>query len=446
MRRDKKVVVMGLGYIGLPTATMFAVSGYEVLGVDVKEDVVETINEGQIHIEEPGLAEMVKGAVMEGNLRAARQPEPAEIFIIAVPTPLSKGKKANLDYVRNASRSIVPYLSEGNLVIVESTIPPRTTEDIILPELEESELEAGEEFFVAHCPERVLPGQIIHELAHNNRVIGGINEVSALKARKVYDSFVQGKMFITDATTAELVKLMENTYRDVNIALANELAKIAEGVKVDIWEAVELANKHPRVNVHYPGPGVGGHCLAVDPWFIIEKAGDRAQLIRKSRMINNSMPGFVVRNVKEKLFGVREPKIAVFGITYKGNVDDTRESPVLDIIDILEKEKVEISIHDPHVEEFGRELEGVDSALEDADCILIGADHKEFKELSPELAAELMETKIIFDTKNIIERQKWERAGFEVYKIGDYSNYDWQKKYGINEFEESYQEIASSEE
>mgnify|MGYP006287330247 CR=1 FL=1 len=443
--KKAKICCIGLGYIGLPTATMFAVNGYQVVGVDVQKNVIETINNGDIHIEEPGLKEMVKGAVMEDNLRASLTPVEADIFIIAVPTPLTDNKGANLEYVKDATKSIVPYLKEDDLVIIESTIAPRTTEDIVVPILEKSNLKIGKELLVAHCPERVLPGQIIHELMHNNRIIGGINEKSALKARKVYSSFVKGDMYITDATTAEMVKLMENTYRDVNIALANELAKISEENKIDIWEAIDLANKHPRVNVHLPGPGVGGHCLAVDPWFIVDSAPDKAKMIELSRNINDSMPEFVVRNVKEILFGIGNPKVSILGITYKCNVDDLRESPVLDIIKILEDEKVDLAIHDPHVTEPERSkygLEDLENVISNSDIIVIGADHKEFKEINPDEIVSKMRNKIIYDTKNIIDKDKWEKAGFKVIKIGDYSDYDWQKKYGIKEIDLAEKEAA----
>src|SRR6056297_2915408 len=297
----KKVCVIGLGYIGLPTATMFAVSGYKVVGVDVKKDVVETINQGNIHIEEPGLSEMVKGAVSKGNLKASTKPEESDVYIIAVPTPLTENKKIDLKYLKSAVESLSEVLKKGDTVIVESTIAPRTTKDFILPILEEMGFNPKKDLYVSHCPERVLPGQIINELMNNNRVIGGITEEAAIKARKLYDSFVKGEMYLTDVTTAEMVKLMENTFRDVNIALVNELAKISKKVKKDIWEAVELANKHPRVNLHQPGPGVGGHCLAIDPWFIVEKVPEESKIIKLSRDTNNSMHDFVVNEIEENL-------------------------------------------------------------------------------------------------------------------------------------------------
>lgn len=437
-----KICVIGLGYIGLPTATMFAANNKKVIGVDVQDNVVKTINKGRIHIEEPGLAEMVKIAVLEGNLRASIKPERADAYIIAVPTPLAENKGADLSYVEKATESILPYLDEGNLVIVESTVSPRTTEDVVVPILARSGLEVGEDLYVAHCPERVLPGKIIYELVNNNRVIGGINEKSALKARVLYSSFVKGEMYITDATTAEMVKLMENTFRDVNIALANELAKVAKKVKVDIWEAIELANKHPRVNLHRPGPGVGGHCIAIDPWFIVESAPEVAELIHLSRNINDSMPEFVVDSVKQKLSKVNNPQIAIFGITYKGNVDDLRESPVLKIIELLKEEAFDVRIYDPHVNNSDFQLKSIDEAVKNADCIIIGTDHNEFRKINPSSVGMLMKNKILFDTKNLLDLDLWENAGFETYKLGDYSDYDWQKEYGIKEFLQAEKEVA----
>ncbi len=445
MNKKGKIVIMGLGYIGLPTATMFAISGYKVVGVDLQSAVVETINRGKIHIEEPGLAEMVKGAIQEKNLKAALEPEKADAFIIAVPTPLTDEKRANLEYVRNAAHEITPYLEKGNLVIVESTISPRTTLDIVVPELEKSGLAAGSEFFVAHCPERVLPGNIIYELAHNNRVIGGINEESALKARKLYKSFVKGEMHLTDVTTAEITKLMENTYRDVNIALANELAQIAKDVNVDILEAIKLANKHPRVNIHQPGPGVGGHCIAIDPWFIVESSPENAELIKLARNINDNMPAFVVENLLKLLPDIYNPKVSIFGITYKGNVDDLRESPVLEIIELLEQQGINLALHDPHVKKSYLNLKSIKEAVRYSDCIVIGADHDEFKDLNPARIKNLMRSNIIYDTKDIIDKNRWEKAGFTVYKLGDYSYFDWYKKYGTGEIKKAYNEAAASE-
>ena len=293
----KKLCVVGLGYIGLPTAAMFADNGWQVHGVDVNQKAVDMINKGQIHIEEVGLQEMVEKAVENGNLRASTEVEEADCFIIAVPTPHNKDNTANLEYLVQATKSVLGKVQKGNVVIVESTIPPRTINDVVAPLFEEAGWKVGEDIYLAHCPERVLPGRILIELVENNRIVGGINDASTEKAVEVYATFVKGDLLRTSALSAEMSKLMENTYRDVNIALANELVKISEKLGIDALEVIGLANQHPRVNLHLPGPGVGGHCLAVDPYFIIEKAPEESQLIAKARAINNSMPDFVVEQV-----------------------------------------------------------------------------------------------------------------------------------------------------
>ena len=324
-----KVCVIGLGYIGLPTATVLADSGHLVVGVDTNKETVDTVNRGMIHIAEPHLREKVAAAVRDGRLRASEVPEEAVAFIIAVPTPLAADRKADLSYVKSAAAEIVPCLRKGNLVILESTVPPRTTVDVLLPILGESGLVPGEDLLVAFCPERVLPGKILEELVNNNRVIGGINGKSAMAAAALYSTFVKGELLQTDATTAEMTKLMENTYRDVNIALANEFAMVAEHAGVNVWEAIRFANQHPRVNILQPGPGVGGHCIAVDPWFIVEKAAGKAHLIQTARSVNGGMPRYVVEKIRQLIQGIAAPKIALLGLTYKANVDDCRESPAL---------------------------------------------------------------------------------------------------------------------
>ena len=266
-----KIAVIGLGYIGLPTAAMFARAGLDVIGYDINKEVVEALNKGKILISEPGLGELVKEVVENKKLRGVSCLEESDAFIICVPTPINEDKTANLDYVKDAARSISKFLRKGNAVVLESTSPPGTVEDLVVPILAESGLAIGEEVYVAYTPERVLPGKIIQEIVQNERVVGGINEKSAHVVRDIYSAFVKGNIYTTDSKTAELCKLMENTYRDVNIALANELAIFCEEMGINAWKVVELANKHPRVNIHLPGPGVGVHCLAVDPWFIVEK-------------------------------------------------------------------------------------------------------------------------------------------------------------------------------
>jgi len=413
----KKICVLGLGYIGLPTAAVLATHGFSVVGVDVNAAVVGTINNGGIHIKEPGLNTLVQAAIKSGNLVVRTRPETADAFIIGVPTPL-ESKRANLNYVKSAAESIVPYLERGNLVILESTVPPKTTEELLIPILEQTKLRAGEDFYLAHCPERVLPGNILKEIIENDRIIGGINPESAVKAKDLYSTFVSGIIYLTDATTAEMVKVIENTYRDVNIALANELSRICTKLGMNVWEVIELANKHPRVNLLSPGPGVGGHCLAVDPWFVVEKAPQVAKLIRLSREINDEQPQFVVSMIEEMVKGISNPKVTVLGVAYKGNVDDTRESPAIAIIDMLEKRGYDLGIYDPHVTNFGYELSGLEEALRGSDCAVLITDHDEFKRLSPEEAGNLMRTKQILDTRRCLNLEKWRAAGFNVRLLG----------------------------
>jgi UDP-N-acetyl-D-mannosaminuronic acid dehydrogenase len=404
---NQKICVVGLGYIGLPTAAMFAKNGFEVVGVDVNENAVNLLNEGKVHIEEVGLEELVNKVVETGKLRASTTPEVADAYIIAVPTPIHEDKTANIDYVVSATKSILPFVKHGDVIIVESTIPPRTIDDVVAPIFEEFGCKPGEDVYLAHCPERVLPGRILIELVENTRIVGGINRESAKKAADVYRTFVTGEVIETSAVTAEMTKLMENTYRDVNIALANELTKISDKLGINSLEVIELANKHPRVNLHTPGPGVGGHCLAIDPYFIIEKAENESILISDSRMINNSMPEFVVDKVKDITKGLINPKIAVFGLTYKGNIDDVRESPAMEVIDLLEKENYLLGLYDPHVkqEQVRHTLLDFKEAIDGADCLLVLTDHNEFKLLDEDKINKFMNTAVVLDTKNCVDIQ-----------------------------------------
>lgn len=412
-----KICVLGLGYIGLPTASILATNGFRVVGVDVDPKIVDVINKGQIHINEPGLKTVVYAAVKSGNMLAKLLPEQADVFIIAVPTPINGDNTADLTYVTHATESVLPFLRKGNLVILESTCPPRTTEDILVPILEKSGYKIGEEIFLAHCPERVLPGNILHEFVSNDRIIGGINAASADRAKEIYEKVVQGNLLLTDATSAEMAKLMENTFRDVNIALANEVCKIAYELKLDALEIIKLANLHPRVNLHQPGPGVGGHCLAVDPWFIVEKSSN-AKLIQLSREINNSMPHFVVGLVKKMLEQIPDPKVTVLGVTYKGNVDDIRESPATEIIRELRTENIELGIYDPYVKNYEFELSNLEDAFVASDLVLVLADHKEYKYLSAEELGRLMRMKRLFDARNCLNHEKWRESGFTVDVLG----------------------------
>lgn len=405
-----KICIIGQGYIGLPTAALFTTKDCDVVGVDINEEVVNTLNEGNIHIEEPGLSEVIKKAVENGKYHASLTPEKADAFIITVPTPyISENYSCDLSYVKSACESIIPYLEKGNTVIIESTIAPMSTDNEIKPIFENAGFTVGEDLYLAHCPERVLPGKIMYELVHNHRIIGGITEKCSQKASEVYGQFVEGELMQTEAKTAEMSKCMENTFRDVNIALANELAKIGAEIGVNALEVIELANKHPRVNIHTPGPGVGGHCLAIDPYFIYAKAPETAKIIKLSRDTNKSMPDFVVENVEKIL---NNGKITVLGLSYKGNTGDDRESPSYEIMAKLKDLGYEISDFDPHVKPEGDFAE----AIKDSGLILILSDHDEFKELDYDLIKEEMAAPIIFDTKAILKEVP---EGITLYNFGN---------------------------
>ncbi|TNJ66704.1 nucleotide sugar dehydrogenase [Paenibacillus hemerocallicola] len=414
----RKICVVGLGYIGFPTSLMFAKAGFEVIGVDINEQVVASLQEGRVHLEETGLKEMFEQVRAAHHFKVAGKPERADVFIIAVPTPVNEDHTANLDYVVSATESILPYLKIGDTVIVESTIPPGTTSEIVGPCIQASGWQVGDEIYLAHCPERVLPGSIFKELVENNRIIGGYNRVSGEKAADVYRSFVKGEVHITTAISAEMAKLMENTFRDVNIALANELAKLSENAGIDALEVIRLANRHPRVNIHHPGPGVGGHCIAVDPYFVIEKAPHLTPLMRTAREINNSMPAFVAGLVEKLASPHSGAKIAVFGITYKGNIGDTRESPALEIIHLLERKGYSVWPHDPHAGETDAaiRLHSAAEAVRDADCLIVLADHDEF-EVIREQWLNAMRSPIVLDTKSHARLEQG--ANGRIYNYGN---------------------------
>jgi UDP-N-acetyl-D-mannosaminuronic acid dehydrogenase len=328
-----KICVIGMGYIGLPTASTFAIHGVQVVGVDNNPEVLEVLNAGRVHIQEPGLRALAEQAFGSGNLRLSREPEPADAFIIAVPTPATPRVKggadptAELGMVVAASQAILPHLGPGNLVMLESTCPPRTTLDLVAPILERSGLRAGVDFLLAYSPERVLPGRILQELTENARVIGGVTPASAEAGRELYALFVRGEIVLTDATTAEMVKLMENTSRDVSIAIANEFARLAEHIGVDVWEAIAMANRHPRINILRPGPGVGGHCVSVDPWFLVQADPEQARLIRTARQVNDDQPLHAVLLVERALGTLQGRKVAALGLAYKPDVDDLVRVP-----------------------------------------------------------------------------------------------------------------------
>jgi UDP-N-acetyl-D-mannosaminuronic acid dehydrogenase len=414
----KKICVIGLGYIGLPTACILATNGCNVLGVDINPQVVQVIRSGGLPIEEPGLKTIVKAAINSGNFRASSEIEASDVFIIAVPTPITEDKKSDLSYIKSAGENLVPVLQKNNLVILESTSPPGTTRDYLVPILEKSGLKIGEELFVAYCPERVMPGRTLTELIQNSRVIGGINLASSQIAKEVYSYFVEGEINIVDATTAEMVKLMENTYRDVNIALANELAIICERLRICAWDVIRLANLHPRVNLHQPGPGVGGHCIAVDPWFIVERFPDEAKIIALSRSMNDSMPHYVANKILDIIKPLEKPKVSILGVSYKANIDDIRESPALVILKEMERNNVIFKIYDPHVKQFPYELSSLTETFKDSDLAVIITGHEEFKFLNPKQVGMYMHEKTILDTRKCIDRELWNNQGFKVLLLG----------------------------
>ncbi|SFK17756.1 UDP-N-acetyl-D-mannosaminuronic acid dehydrogenase [Halobacillus dabanensis] len=422
----KSLCVVGLGYIGLPTSVMFAIHGHKVHGVDVNHKAVEMINNKQLHIEEYGLQERLEEAVDAGMFEASLEPAEADVFVIAVPSPIREDKTANLDYVRKATEAIVPFVKKGNLVILESTVPPRTVEDVMVPVLEQTGLDIGEDVYVSHSPERVIPGKVFQELVDNDRIVGGINEQSSVLTKELYESFVKGNIHLTDATTAEMAKVIENTYRDVNIAFANELALISDKIGVNSWEAIKLANFHPRVNIHTPGPGVGGHCIAVDPWFLAEIEPDLSKIIQLSRNTNDNMPVYTAEQIQKltKEQFINDPKVALFGLSFKANIDDQRESPSLKVILELVEKGISFTTYDPHIKEnvASNQTQSMDEALDGADILVILTDHDEFKTLDPEYIKGKMKNRLVFDTKNALSLNEWKQAGFVAKRLGDSKN------------------------
>lgn len=404
MKNRKKPVVniIGLGYIGLPTAALIASKKIPVHGTDINSEVVDTINKGKIHIVEPDLDGLVKHVVEEGYLKAHTTPVEADVYVIAVPTPVREDHSPDLTYVENAIRNILPYLKEGNLIIIESTSPVGTTEkmrELIYQERPELK----DKIHMAYCPERVLPGKVLYELVHNDRAIGGIDEESTRQAISFYKHFVKGDLYPTNARTAEMVKLVENASRDVQIAFANELSLISDQAGIDVWELIELANKHPRVNILRPGTGVGGHCIAVDPWFIISDYSDSARLIRTAREVNTYKTEWVIGKIAkeaaefEKKYG-RKPKIAAMGLAFKPDIDDLRESPALYVARVLKMNghdilAVEPNLNGNHFDEFA--LHSANEAVEKADIVAFLVGHSAFRNLK------IPGDKIVLDFVNV---------------------------------------------
>ena len=394
----KTVSVVGLGYIGLPTAAVIASRGMQVIGLDVNQHAVDTINAGDIHIVEPDLDIIVRAVVATGNLRATTVAEPADVFMVAVPTPFIHSDtgehKANLSYIESAANAIAPVLEKGNLVILESTSPVGTTEKLAAwlqaarPDLSFPQ-DKGDtaDIKVAHCPERVLPGYVLQELVSNDRVIGGMSKACSDRAVELYSTFVRGECVVTNARTAEMAKLTENSFRDVNIAFANELSDICDKLKINVWELVKLANRHPRGNILNPGPGVGGHCIAVDPWFIVDSCPEEANLIRQARLTNDAKPYYVIDQITKAADEFKRPVVACLGLAFKADIDDLRESPALQIVEELTNKDIgDILAVEPNIQAIpsvlgdkGVELVSLETALEKANVIVVLVDHKQFK-------------------------------------------------------------------
>ena len=384
----RKIVVIGTGYVGLPLAIMLARSGYEVIGVDIEENIVNAINDGVLHLAEEEVKQIFNEPQVRKNLRAQKTPCEADVFIISVPTPLDEKKGiADLSQVISGVESILPYLRSGNLVIIESTVPPLTCRQFIAPLIGKTGLEVGEDILLCHCPERILPGDVFEEIVNNDRVIGGLDGKAAQMAREIYASFVKGNLYLTDDVTAELVKLMENTYRDVNIALANEFAAVADGLELDIMRAIELANKHPRVNILKPGIGTGGHCIPVDPWFIKQVDPVNSRLIHTARLINDEVPYKIAARIRQALQDIKNPRIIALGVTYKPDTYDTRNSPALNIISRLRGDGYQVEAYDPLAE--GYQYTSIKEVAREADCLIVLVEHQTIKEELAQQEAEI---------------------------------------------------------
>ena len=420
-----QIGIFGLGHIGLPTAAILANNNIHVLGADVNENTVKNINNGICNFEEPGLNSLVKEAVKNNYLSATTNleyvAETSDIIIVIVPTPIFVYNKADLTYVISACENIKKGLKKGNLVIIESTVPPETGMNVVKPLLEESGLKCGEDFYLSYSPERALPNNTIYEMTHNARIIGGFNEKSADLTAQLYLYITQGEIIkVKNITSAEMVKLMENTYRDVNIALSNELAIICEKINVNANEVINAANYHPRVNLHTPGPGVGGHCIPIDPYFLIEiaeKYGETAKLISDSRIINDNMPNHVMDLLLQ--FKNDASTVSVLGIAYKGNVDDVRETPSKKLIELLQQNNFNVVANDPLVKDEVIETFNVKSVdFEESlksDCIIIMTDHDLYKDLKPEQ----VKNKLVISTKPILDGESFREAGVIFQAIGD---------------------------
>lgn len=408
-----RICVVGLGYVGLPTALKFAQAGHAVSGYDIRPSLIRSLSDGTYRSVEPGVSELYQGLLESGRISFTGSVTPADAFILAVPTPLYASQEPDLSAVKAATLAVAPHVVEGTLVIVESTVPPGTTRRL------ESLVNSGGTLF-AHVPERVLPGNILEEIVLNDRVIGGTTRRAAEVARDLYRTFVRGEIYITTAEVAETAKLMENAYRDVNVALANEFARISRAIGVSAREAIQLANRHPRVHILNPGVGVGGHCVPVDPMFLVSSAPHLSTLLRTARSVNRSQPGYVVDLLEGLLNGLRGKRVAVLGMAYKPNVDDVRETPVHDLLAALLDRGAQVAVHDPLVARY-REWESrpLETVLPDADAILVATGHSQFSTIPDTTIGMVSDRAVVFDTAACLDAARWERMGHSVLILGD---------------------------
>lgn len=408
------VSIVGLGYIGLPTAATLASRGIDVIGVDINRFVIDQLNAGKAHFSEPDLDMLIEAAVKTGKLRAVAKPVPADAFIIAVPTPFLADKSADLNYVERAARSIAPVLQPGNLIILESTSPVGTTRKVCewlraeRPDLTVPIDGQPADIQVAYCPERILPGRMVFELVENDRIIGGMSEACCARAEALYGIFVRGNLVRTTAPAAELVKLVENAYRDVNIAFANELSLLCDAMDLNVWNVIELANRHPRVEILRPGPGVGGHCIAVDPWFLISAHPDKTPLLTAARQVNDNKPEVVLKAVRSQINLFKRPAVACLGLSYKPDVDDLRESPALHIAEQLAEDDIDLRLVEPHVVALPASLDGrnnvsllrdAHAAVRDADIVVLLVAHSQFKSIR----RETLQSRVVIDTVGLFQ-------------------------------------------
>lgn len=413
-----KVCVIGLGYIGLPTACILALNGHDVIGIDIDKAVVNKVNKGIVPIKENELESTLETLISQKKIIAKTLVESSDAYIICVPTPLDDNFSCNMHYVYNAIESILPFICHGNMIIIESTVPPGAIENNIKPLIESKGFDIGKDIYLAYCPERVLPGNILKEMVYNDRLVGVTTDKCGEVVSDFYKTFVKGDIFITDTKIAEMTKLVENIYRDVNIALANQLSILCNELGINSMEVFQLANEHPRVNFLSPGPGVGGHCLPVDPYFVLEDKSDTSSIIALSRKINDNMPNYIASLVKKIIKDIPFPKVSIWGITYKGNVNDMRNSPSIQLINSLKEFNCDLWIYDPVVKD--ESFKSKEESLKDSNLLLILTDHDEFKAIDPKLILKTMRNPIVLDTKNILDSICFMLNGVIVYNFGNF--------------------------